>query len=262
MSHFFTVVIVPKDTQDVKAEVARLLAPYDENIEVEPYQEKCWCVGMKAREEARKAAERQFGPFEWLRESFQRKVDRMCAEAGITPPPKGASADELSAYWEKREEIERQANWKAHIKHWTDYEDAIYENHPLKNSPDPNCDDCGGTGQRTTTYNPKAKWDWWRIGGRWNGEIKGTPQNSRDGFNFGAAYESLESNCAPVRELMEREVIPFAVVTPDGEWHERGEMGWWAIVTNEKDDVCWTDIVMDIYRKYPDHLAVGCDLHI
>ncbi|WP_231115051.1 hypothetical protein [Neomoorella thermoacetica] len=28
----------------------------------------------------------------------------------------------------------------------------------------------------------------------------------------------------------------FAVITPDGTWHEKGNMGWWGIVTNEKDN--------------------------
>lgn len=26
----------------------------------------------------------------------------------------------------------------------------------------------------------------------------------------------------------------FAVITPDGKWYEKGEMGWWACVSNEE----------------------------
>jgi len=33
----------------------------------------------------------------------------------------------------------------------------------------------------------------------------------------------------------DQEITTFAVITPDGQWHERGSMGWWAIVTDEKE---------------------------
>lgn len=36
-----------------------------------------------------------------------------------------------------------------------------------------------------------------------------------------------EMNTAPVSEILENKIVPFAIVTPDGEWHERGNMGWW-----------------------------------
>jgi len=29
--------------------------------------------------------------------------------------------------------------------------------------------------------------------------------------------------------------MPFAVVTPDGQWHEKGRMGWFGLVANEKE---------------------------
>jgi hypothetical protein len=28
----------------------------------------------------------------------------------------------------------------------------------------------------------------------------------------------------------------FAVITPDGKWYEKGQMGWWAVVSNEEED--------------------------
>lgn len=36
-----------------------------------------------------------------------------------------------------------------------------------------------------------------------------------------------------VRQAGDASFVPFAVVK-NGEWYERGNMGWWAIVTNEK----------------------------
>lgn len=102
-----------------------------------------------------------------------------------------------------------------------------------------------------TTYNPNSKWDYWAVGGRWEGA-----------FGDGECQDYPYGNFALVEELISREIIPFAVVTPDGEWHERGRMGWWGIVTDEKPDAAWKEMVLDIYRKYPNYLAVACDLHI
>ncbi len=33
--------------------------------------------------------------------------------------------------------------------------------------------------------------------------------------------------------------LTFAVVTPDGEWYEKGKMGWWAVISNE--EAAWDD---------------------
>lgn len=94
MSHFFTVVIVDPDVKDVEQEVAKLLAPYDENLEVKPYSEKCSCIGFKARLEAREKAAERFGPFEDLRESFKEKVRSMLEESGLSRPSSDASQEE------------------------------------------------------------------------------------------------------------------------------------------------------------------------
>jgi len=94
--HFFTIVIVPKqqyldacffnDWTEVEREVERLLAPYDENLEVPSYMDICDC------------------------------------------------------------------NWSG--------------------NPDPQCEECNGAGKVSTDYNPKAEWDWWVIGGRFDGVVQ------------------------------------------------------------------------------------------
>ena len=44
--------------------------------------------------------------------------------------------------------------------------------------------------------------------------------------------------------------VPFAYVTSDGKWHERGKMGWWAIVSDEKDQDEWEAEYRETIRKY------------
>jgi hypothetical protein len=57
-------------------------------------------------------------------------------------------------------------------------------------------------------------------------------------------------------------IIPFACVTSNGEWHEKGEMGWFAIVTNEKKDIDWNTEFKNILLHHPDHYVVAVDCHI
>ena len=92
-------------------------------------------------------------------------------------------------------------------------------------------------------YNPASKWDWWEVGGRWDGAL------CRKGTNITSVAKAKLEAC-------------FALVPPDGEWIERGEMGWWAIVANEKSEAEWTEIVRDLAKRYADHLIVAVDCHI
>lgn len=65
-----------------------------------------------------------------------------------------------------------------------------------------------------------------------------------------------------VKDAGDNSFVPFAVVK-DGEWYERGEMGWWAIVTNEKKRNEWRDIVKHLLDETDDDdLITFVDCHI
>ena len=106
-------------------------------------------------------------------------------------------------------------------------------------------------GEPLTTYNPDSKWDWWVVGGRWNGWITG---------NKCASPESVEDNLAPVEQAIQRGVIPHAIITPDGQWHEHGKLGWWAILLTENED--WNAQAREILSGYPGHHLLIIDAHI
>lgn len=59
----------------------------------------------------------------------------------------------------------------------------------------------------------------------------------------------LKSREQFVRERSRRNLVQFAVLV-DGKWHERGEMGWWATVRNEKGD--WEDQYEKLVASVPD----------
>ena len=115
-------------------------------------------------------------------------------------------------------------------------------------------------GEPLSTSNPNSKWDWYVIGGRWDGWVTGNEQSSNHGYNFGPQHQTLANNMATTEDALARDVIPHAIITPDGEWHERGQMGWFATLITENED--WDAQAREILARYPgDHLVI-VDAHI
>lgn len=92
-------------------------------------------------------------------------------------------------------------------------------------------------GNLLSTYNPNSKWDWYTEGGRFSGSL--ITKNGR---------EVNEDWVSKIN--WDKTYTPFAYVTPDGVWHERGKMGWWAIVTDEKDKDEWEYEYKEMIRGY------------
>ena len=86
------------------------------------------------------------------------------------------------------------------------------------------------------SHNPDAKWDWYAIGNRWNGYIIG-----KDGGN----HNSLDFDKVDWDKMFVPEDgdtwnrIPFCLVDTDGTWHEKGEMGWFGMSFDDKDEDVW-----------------------
>lgn len=196
MSHY-TVAVFHTEDQDVD----ELLAPFDENMRVEPYI----CL---TREEAIDFARKNH-------EGFDEKTDEECWQF---------MADDAG-------------------------EDMVDKD-----------------GNILSTYNPNSKWDWYLEGGRWSGLLKVGHEHkdqakvkeidfSMDKEVYNAALrfwdvavdhkpaepgEKIRSFCNEEyyreyygdRETYARrqaQFSTFAVITPDGEWHEKGESGWLGI---------------------------------
>lgn len=99
--------------------------------------------------------------------------------------------------------------------------------------------------------NPNAKWDWWKIGGRWEGHLK---------LKSGAAANQARKSEVDIASYENDDLVTFAVLV-DGEWKERGRMGWFACVSDEKDD--WSSEFMNILDSIPeDKFLTVVDCHI
>jgi hypothetical protein len=52
-------------------------------------------------------------------------------------------------------------------------------------------------------------------------------------------------------------------VLKDGKWAERGEMGWFGMVSNEQDKNAWDQQFNDMLDALPDDTLITiCDCHI
>jgi hypothetical protein len=211
MSHATVLVLLSPGTptDDLDAAIRPLLAPYSENMEVPEYDEPCWCVGSDAQNEARLAADASCGTLDDLRASFKNRHDDTA--------------------------------WGAHVKPYQDACAAALAAHPGKDAADPACSDCAGSGTRKSTYNPKSKWDWYTVGGRWSGRIP----------NDACAVADLPAGWAP-----------FALVTPDGEWHESGKLGWFGMSSGNVEPSAWDATVREMLAQHADAFAVLVDYHI
>ena len=138
-----------------------------------------------------------------------------------------------------------------------------------------------GVWEEFSTYNPKSKWDWYEIGGRWKnclmrkdghqvnnaflGELNFEPYKDEDYETFektdfwGNKYRPLKES-VPYR--LNEKNAPFCLIV-DGQWIERGEMGWWGITSNEKPEIDWNEQVKEILSKLPaDAMVTAVDFHI
>lgn len=157
-------------------------------------------------------------------------------------------------------------------------------------------------GNILTTYNPRSKWDWWSEGGRWSGMLtchgKEVDSGRVGDLEFGIDQE-VYKDClrfwdvaidhkpaGPGEEYTtfykeeyyreyygDRETYArhqaqfstFAVVTPDGEWHEKGHMGWFGCSSETAEEAKdWEDHYRErfIDTADPDWYLTIVDCHI
>jgi hypothetical protein len=88
-----------------------------------------------------------------------------------------------------------------------------------------------GVWEKWTTYNPASKWDYWQP----------------------------ITDEADKRDLPEW--TPYSFVTPDGVWHTKGRIGWWAVSWDEKTDAVWDKEYKDALKNYKGSFVL-VDCHI
>lgn len=218
MSHFCVYVFQDKNSKSIEV----MLAPYDENIELDKP------VVKYTRQSA----------IEYVRKDHAHYKETIYKEY-LTDP---------IAYEEKYGKNEVHINYLKNefpkMLTWTD--DECYEY--IKEDFDD--DMIAENGDLLTTYNPKSKWDWWARGGRWLDTLVLT-----DGSHVSET---------DISELdKEKTLCPFAFIDTNGEWHERGEMGWFACVKNELAADIWEKEYKQYLNSLSDDVTITIiDCHI
>jgi len=289
MSHFVTIVLAPKETGNVGEYLSEVLEPYNENTEVPEYEQECYCKRSNTRDKVNEASNAKFPTWGQLKEDYRAREE----------------AQKLEPFSDEAQKL-----WMGFTREKREFEEQLEKELYPETLPTEDCEDCNGTGKHPTTYNPKSKWDWYVVGGRWTGlfskdyDPAKDPENietcmvcagsgSRDdklGRDARAKDPSYKCNgcqgegksvkwptqwadhsgdIVPANKWLSlldgdaKEFTPFAIVTPDGEWHEKGKMGWWACVFDEKDKDEWRGQTAELVQKHAnDHIAIVVDCHL
>lgn len=141
------------------------------------------------------------------------------------------------------------------------------------------------TGRYGYWENPNAKWDWYETGGRFMqfcrevlggvqvrvGDIKFDPERERRKAE--KEWEEQEGHplwqivCGGLSKEQYIESAGYlsfrACVTPDGEWHEVGKMGWWGISSESAGELLeWEAHFAERFLGDPDLTITVVDCHI
>lgn len=233
MSHYTVGVVVPKfiDEDFIETYVDKVLAPFDENLEVEPYI-------AYTRDE--------------LMQRYEQYTERMNKEG----------KDNIVTYEEFSDNYAGFGN-----------------------------DD---EGNAISCYNPNSKWDWYVIGGRWDGLIE-TKEAKELNYarikdilfkkefseteveNFKKQYNKLISEGDfykpeyyqkryPTLEsyIDSRNFSTYAILDEEGKWHEAGQMGWFGTsCSTPEEQKNFKDNYMNIINAQDkDSWLVVVDCHI
>ncbi len=207
MTHFTVGIIVPShELSNLQTYIEGQMAPYDENMEVEPYV-------SYSLQQAQADLTRDIARFE-------RIIERQAANYNLE------TCQELL---EKLRVTTPEEKYREYVEYHRTFDED---------------------GDPTSTYNPDSKWDWFVIGGRWDGWV-----NDRD-----TSKEAVSDNIATTEAVLERNRIPHAIITPDGQWHEHGQMGWWGIMVTENDN--YQSEARLLLGQFLGHHIVILDAHI
>jgi hypothetical protein len=229
--HTLVFVIIPQTTQEIQAEVNRLLLGSEADpTKVYPeYDTLCTCLDRAYLD---------------------------CVK-GFNESPQGI---ELTSKLDLAREIQNPALEQELLKVSRKAVTQMERAHPDYQKPNPACDLCHGTGAFAESRDPRRHWDYWQLGGRWSDVFC-------DVVTTGALGQGpLPEGVVRVRCLPEKR-YPAALVTPDGYWHEGPFVMGFSIgdeFRREDEKRCiasWMREVQEIRERYADDLAVAVDAH-
>ena len=279
MSHYVVLALLTAeqaiDRQTTESSLEELLEPFSENREVEPYQRECHCIGWNAKMKAIELAKTEGHDIEAIRtEYWQRPEEERTDEnwkAVIEPLQNAQDAHEKAQpdYKKPDPECERcngtgtyesqynpQSKWDWWVigGRWTG---LLVPNYDPSKDPDNivTCSLCNGTGTRPDGV--------LRFGKEWAESCNGCNGCNGTGksVKWPSGWKQFDGDIMPLAQVSD-ETLPFAILTPDGKWFEKGKMGWFGMSSDEKSEEEWAQTVKNVRAEYGDCIAVVVDCHI
>ena len=152
------------------------------------------------------------------------------------------------------------------------------------------------TGKYGYWTNPNGKWDWYELGGRWKNMLKLKTYHSSDSAmikdidfermerdsqkkceetwdsyvkleesekNFTAYMNGISKEDTKESYIENNKKFSTFAVIKDGKWYEKGEMGWWACVSNEKESSNWGKEFDSLLKSLPEETLLSVyDCHV
>ena len=159
-------------------------------------------------------------------------------------------------YREKRPEDVNLSFTELYKKHGKDWNGSTWR------------EDAEGRWMEYSHYNQDSKWDWYALGGRWMGSLKlkkdasgilGSPGVFDNSAEEGTCNQAFKKDI----DFEQMEAFPTFAVVKDGKWYEKGKMGWWAMVADEKDQHTWEEEFKKLLAEVDDDTLISIvDCHI
>lgn len=269
--HYLLFVLIPPDSPNIMQEVSRRLEPFNSDLDVEEYEEPCFCLESQIDQLAHNEAvalgflddpEESFANYDRDNpENVARRNELAARSLQLTP----AEKEELRGLWDDREhayEFARDPYMRAKREARQRLEET-----PDAVKPRPGCEMCGGTGKEITTYNPQGYFDYWSPGGIYSGRFAATFEREPEALQrLVAAYPDdalliSRGDVIPVHLLLEDCPLPFALLTPDGQFLRCIPLGRVPLSLREREEHKWAEQCHRAYQEHADCLAVVCDYH-
>lgn len=225
MSHFTVLVALPSSAKDdVLGALETALAPFDETLEIDPWDE-------------------EVDPSEiHYAVSYAIKAGILAVPDGITfvPEPQAVDPD-----LEQRERDARYAFIREVAARLAPETLAETLNHGGARDIWP-AKVIDGKLLRATSRNPRGYWDWWALGGRWTGLLRDLVSNEDNERPFG-------DDGSIDRDIIRRDELDLdarsaagtlpvtaALLDLQGEWHQPARIGWFGTTLDQQmDDATW-----------------------
>ena len=248
MSHF-AVLVIGRDAE-------KQLAPYDENLELPMH--------------VYKTKERMIEYEKNWREEYKESVYKMYLkdkDAYKASHDNPKHIEYLEKGFPKILEMTDEELYQKYIEEYKSYiEEDKQEGNPARYAID-------SKGNLMSIFNERAKWDYYCLGGRYAGRLI-LKEGCRAVDDIAKGYEGEKElldqflkerrcNKAFKKDIENYDTLSCFAVVKNYEWFERGQMGWWACVSNDKEEQEWRDEIKKLLADVPDDELISFyDCHI